>query len=55
MLHQLASRRYDNDEAFQNFKQKVYHESLEAIFQTIEDEMTTPTILRCPDGHYRRA
>lgn len=49
-----ASRKYDNDVSFRNFKQRVYHASLEAVFQTMENEMMTPTVLRCPDGHYRR-
>lgn len=50
---QTASRRYDNDAAFRNFKAKIYHGSLAAIFEHMKDAMTTPIILRCPDGHYR--
>lgn len=53
MLHRLASRRYDNNKAFRNSAK-----GLPCIFgsniQTMEGEMTTPTILRCPDGHYHR-
>lgn len=51
---QPASRRYDNDAAFRNFKNKIYHGSLAAIFEHMKDAMLTPIVLRCPDGHYRR-
>ncbi|EIM87672.1 uncharacterized protein STEHIDRAFT_56247 [Stereum hirsutum FP-91666 SS1] len=49
-----STRRYDNDEAFRAFKHRVYHASLDAIFQAIHQEMTSPVVLRCPDGHFRR-
>lgn len=50
----IAARKYDNDAAFRNFKNKIYHSSLAAIFQPMVEAMLHPVVLRCPDGHYRR-
>lgn len=49
----LGDRKYDNDIAFRKFKRQLYHASLEAILKPLHAAMTTPVILRCPDGHYR--
>ncbi|KAJ7194131.1 hypothetical protein GGX14DRAFT_404915 [Mycena pura] len=32
----------------------MYHASLARVFQPLKDAMTTPDIVRCPDGHFRR-
>lgn len=49
-----AARKYDNDAAFRNFKNKIYHSSLSAIFHPMAHAMVHPVILQCPDGHFRR-
>ena len=32
----------------------MYHACLTRIFQPLKVGMTTPEIVRCPDGHFRR-
>jgi hypothetical protein len=32
----------------------MYHASLARIFEPLKANMTTPDIVRCPDGHFRR-
>ncbi|KAJ7600215.1 hypothetical protein C8J56DRAFT_999638 [Mycena floridula] len=49
-----ADRKYDKDTDFRVFKKKLFHMSMSAIFQPLKESMTTLTVLRCPDGHYRR-
>ncbi|KAF8798346.1 hypothetical protein BYT27DRAFT_7123186 [Phlegmacium glaucopus] len=49
-----SDRKYDDDVSFRKFKRQLYHASLEAILKPLRAAMTTPVILRCPDGHYRR-
>jgi hypothetical protein len=31
------------------------HDSLRVILEPLKHHMTTPDIVKCPDGHYRRA
>ncbi|KAF7303363.1 C2H2-type domain-containing protein [Mycena indigotica] len=33
----------------------LYHASLAKVLESLKPGMTTPIVLRCPDGHYRRA
>ncbi|KAI0666178.1 hypothetical protein C8Q78DRAFT_1072649 [Trametes maxima] len=42
----------DNPE-FRLFKKQIYHEVLRHIFEPLRPGMSTPHVLRCPDGHYR--
>ncbi|KAF8813200.1 hypothetical protein BYT27DRAFT_7220575 [Phlegmacium glaucopus] len=46
--------KYDNDLKFHQFKHQLYHSSISAIFSTLKPAMKTPTIYRCPDGHFHR-
>ncbi|KIM37143.1 hypothetical protein M413DRAFT_31087 [Hebeloma cylindrosporum] len=48
-----SDRKYDDDIAFRKFKRQLYHASLMAILKPLHAAMTTPVVLRCPDGHYR--
>lgn len=32
----------------------MYHASLTAIFEPLRPAMSTPEVIMCPDGHYRR-
>ncbi|THG93464.1 hypothetical protein EW026_g7783 [Hermanssonia centrifuga] len=50
-----TGRQYDDDVAYRTFRWQLYHQSLARIFKSLKPHMETPTILRCPDGHYRRA
>lgn len=51
----LADQRYQNDPAFRQFRRQLFHASLNAILQSLREGMTTPEVVMCPDGHYRRA
>lgn len=50
----LAARQYDNDSEFRLFRKQMYHASLAQIFEPLRSGMTTPEVMLCPDGHYRR-
>lgn len=49
-----GSREYDDDEDFRLFRKQLYHTSLAQIFAPLKPGMTTPEIMQCPDGHYRK-
>ncbi|THH31395.1 hypothetical protein EUX98_g2771 [Antrodiella citrinella] len=44
----------DTDE-FRLFRKQLYHSSIAHILEPLRPGMTTPHILKCPDGHYRGA
>ncbi|OJT10478.1 hypothetical protein TRAPUB_13008, partial [Trametes pubescens] len=50
-----AQHEWENDEEFRVFKKQIYHSSLVRILEPLRPGMSTPHVLRCPDGHYRRA
>lgn len=50
-----AAREWAADEEYRIFKKQLYHACLAKILAPLRPSMTTPIILRCPDGHYRRA
>lgn len=50
-----ASREHSNSEAFRIFKKQLYHAALTHILLPLQPYMTTPHVIRCPDGHYRQA
>ncbi|KAH9848078.1 hypothetical protein C2E23DRAFT_940922 [Lenzites betulinus] len=50
-----AERKWDSDKEFRLFKKQLYHGSLVKILEPLRAGMTTPHVMRCPDGHYRRA
>ncbi|KAF9549689.1 hypothetical protein CPC08DRAFT_769029 [Agrocybe pediades] len=50
-----ASRRQARKPAFQQFVRQVYHMCLAYIFSPLRAGMTTPDLVVCPDGHYRKA
>ncbi|KAF8809249.1 hypothetical protein BYT27DRAFT_7222511 [Phlegmacium glaucopus] len=41
--------------AFQKFCRQLYHRCLEFVFQPLRPFMTTPKVVKCPDGHFRKA
>lgn len=49
-----ADRKYDNDVSFRRYKQQLFHTSLAAILESLKPGMSTPVVLQCPDGHFRR-
>lgn len=50
-----ACRQYEDDPEFRLFRKQLYHASIVRILSPLRPGMTTPVVLRCPDGHYRRA
>ncbi|KAK7438087.1 hypothetical protein VKT23_018253 [Stygiomarasmius scandens] len=39
---------------YQSFVRQMYHACLAELFEPLRAGMTTPEVIRCPDGHYRR-
>ncbi|KAI0351106.1 hypothetical protein OH77DRAFT_1568391 [Trametes cingulata] len=50
-----AEAEYANNNEFRLFKKQIYHQALRLVFNPLRPGMTRPHVLRCPDGHYRRA
>jgi hypothetical protein len=50
-----ASKRQRKTVAYQRFVRQMYHACLALIFEPLKAGMTTPEVVRCPDGHFRRA
>ncbi|KAI0351062.1 hypothetical protein OH77DRAFT_1506733 [Trametes cingulata] len=50
-----AAHAWENDEDFRIFKKQLYHGSLAKILDPLRPGMSTPHVMRCPDGHFRRA
>jgi hypothetical protein len=40
---------------FQLFCRQLYHASLASIFEPLKSGMSKPEIVKCADGHFRRA
>ncbi|KAH9045906.1 hypothetical protein EDB83DRAFT_2507473 [Lactarius deliciosus] len=40
---------------FQHFCCQLYHKCLELVFDPLRKYMMTPTVVKCPDGHFRHA
>jgi hypothetical protein len=49
----LGDCRFDDNLAFRKFKCKLYHASIATVLCPLRQEMTSPVVRRCPDGHYR--
>ncbi|KAH9951837.1 hypothetical protein B0H21DRAFT_843134 [Amylocystis lapponica] len=50
-----ASHEFNDDDEFRLFKKQLYHASIAQILMPLKPGMTVPEVLRCPDGHFRRA
>ena len=50
-----GSRKDGNSAMFRSFRRQLMHESLKTILDPLKPFMTKPDIVKCPDGHYRRA
>jgi Plavaka transposase len=49
-----ADKVHTNDAKFRKFRRQLFHSSLAKILETLKPGMTTPEILPCFDGHFRR-
>lgn len=54
-LLSLADNESHGDINYRIFRRQLLHSSLHKILESIKPHMTSPKIVRCPDGHYRRA
>lgn len=50
----IADKRYSDDASFRKFRRQLFHKSLSTILESLKAGMTTPEVMRCPDGHFRR-
>ena len=50
----IVGREQSTDE-FRLFVKELYHTSLAQILLPLRPGMTTPHVMKCPDGHYCRA
>ena len=51
----LATHESRDDAAFRKFRRQLLHSSLAKILETLKPGMTTPEVVRFPDGHFRKA
>ncbi|KAF7338931.1 hypothetical protein MVEN_01969200 [Mycena venus] len=49
-----TTKRQRKTVAYQKFVRQMYHACLARIFEPLKAGMTTPEVVRCPDGHFRR-
>ena len=54
MCRHLASHETRDDVLFRKFRRQLIHSSLAKILESLKPGMTTPEIVRFPDGHFRR-
>ncbi|KAH9170341.1 hypothetical protein EDB89DRAFT_2220723 [Lactarius sanguifluus] len=50
-----TSKRQRKKPLYQKFCRQLYHACLAQIFRPLKSGMTTPEVVKCPDGHFRRA
>ena len=50
-----ATKKHRKTTNYQKFAQQLYHASLARVFNPLKAGMTTPEVVKCPDGHLRRA
>ena len=51
----IASKRQRKWAEFQLFCHQLYHRCLEIVFEPLKPYMETHKVIKCPDGHFRRA
>ncbi|KAJ6475936.1 hypothetical protein C8R47DRAFT_1181557 [Mycena vitilis] len=50
-----TTKKHRKSEAYQRFVRQLYHACLARVFEPLKAGMTTPEVIKCPDGHFRRA
>ena len=50
-----GTRKDATSSLFRLFRRQLMHESLRVILAPLKPFMTRPDVVKCPDGHYRRA
>ncbi|KAF8200520.1 hypothetical protein K438DRAFT_1822115 [Mycena galopus ATCC 62051] len=49
-----TSKKHRKKPAYQHFVRQMYHACLARVFEPLRTAMTTPEVVRCADGHFRR-
>ncbi|KAH9019470.1 hypothetical protein EDB84DRAFT_1566049 [Lactarius hengduanensis] len=49
-----TDKRHADDGEFRKFRWQLFHMSLAHILSSVRPAMTTPEVVRTPDGHFRR-
>ena len=49
------NKKHQETALFQKFCRQLYHACLACIFSPLKAGMTTPEVVKCPDGHFRHA
>ncbi|KAF8205901.1 hypothetical protein K438DRAFT_1963678 [Mycena galopus ATCC 62051] len=49
-----TSKKHRKKSAYQHFVRQMYHACLARVFEPLKAAMTTPEVVRCADGHFRR-
>lgn len=55
LTQSLASKRQRRNPLYQKFVRQLYHGCLALVFEPLKPGMSTPEVVRCPDGHFRQA
>jgi hypothetical protein len=50
----LATNESRDDAGFRKFRRQLLHSSLAKILESLKPAMTTPEVVRFPDGHFRK-
>lgn len=50
----LATHEFRDDVRFRKFRRQLLHSSLARILESLRPGMTTPEVIRFPDGHFRK-
>ena len=50
----LATHEFRDDAGFRKFRRQLLHSSLAKILESLKPGMTTPEVVRFPDGHFRK-
>ena len=48
----LVTKKYADNDGYRNFRRQLLHTSLAKILDPLKPGMTTPEVVRCPDGHF---
>ena len=55
LIYFIASKRQRKRPEFQRFCRQLYHRCLEIVFGPLKPYMEKYKVVKCPDGHFRRA
>ena len=50
----IGAKNHADEAGFRKFKKQVFHTALARILRSLKPHITTPEVLRCSDGHFRR-